>query len=53
MKEISSKRRERLDKEHGVDRSEMKGSFKKLDDFYRVSEKEEIEKFNRIGKSTK
>lgn len=52
-KELSSKRRERLDEEYGVDRSTMKGDFERLDELYRVSEKEEIEKYNRIGKSTK
>jgi len=53
VKEISSKRRVRLDKEFGVDRDKMTEDFVKLDELYRVSEKKEIEKFNRIGKSTK
>ena len=48
-----SKRRERLDQEHGVDRDQMTENFEKLDELFRVSEKKEIEKFNRIGKTTK
>ena len=51
VKEISSKRRERLDKEYGVDRDAMTDDFAKLDEMYRISEKKEIEKFARIGKS--
>lgn len=31
----------------------MTENFEKLDELYRVSEKKEIEKFNRIGKTTK
>jgi len=46
-------RREDLDDKHGVDRSKMKDDFTKLDEMYRVSEKEEIEKYKRIGKTTK
>ena len=53
VKQISSKRRERLDSEHGVDRDKMTENFEKLDELYRVSEKKEIEKFNRIGKTTR
>jgi hypothetical protein len=53
VKEISKHRRERLDAEHGIDRPEMKQDFDKLDEMYRVSEKVEIEKFRRIGKSSK
>jgi hypothetical protein len=30
----------------------MTNDFEKLDKIYRVSEKKEIEKFNRIGKTT-
>jgi hypothetical protein len=53
VKEISKHRRERLDKEHGIDRTNMTEDFEKLDKIYRVSEKVEIEKFNRLGKSGK
>jgi hypothetical protein len=53
VKEVSKKRRERLDSEHGISRPEMQQDFQKLDDLYRVSEKEEIEKARRIGKSSK
>ena len=52
VKELSSERRQRLDKEYGVDRDKMTEDFEKLDKIYRVSEKKEIEKFNRIGKTT-
>jgi hypothetical protein len=31
----------------------MTENFEKLDELFRVSEKKEIEKFNRIGKTTK
>jgi len=50
---LSSKRRKRLDAEYGVDREQMTKDFERLDDIYRVTEKKEIEKFNRIGKTTK
>jgi hypothetical protein len=53
VKEISKHRRERLDKEYGIDRDNMTGDFEKLDKIYRVSEKVEIEKYNRLGKSSK
>jgi hypothetical protein len=52
VKELSSQRRERLDKEYGVDREKMTENFEKLDEIYRVSEKKEIEKYRRIGKTT-
>ena len=42
----------RLDEEHGIDREKMTQDFEQLDKLYRVSEKKEIEKFNRIGKTT-
>jgi hypothetical protein len=51
VKEMALKRRERLDQEHGVDRKVMKQDFEKLDNLYRISEKEEIEKYKKIGKS--
>ena len=53
VKELAKNRRERLDAEHGIDRPEMKEDFDKLDEIYRVSEKVEIEKFRRIGKTSK
>jgi len=34
-----------LDKEHGINREEWKESVKELDKMYRITEKEEIEKF--------
>ena len=45
VKQISAKRRERLDKEHGIDRDKMREDFGQLDKMFRVTEKEEIEKF--------
>ena len=53
VKQISSQRRERLDAEYGIDRDAMTEDFEKLDKFYRYSEKKEIEKFNRIGRTTR
>ena len=53
LKQRSSFRRERLDREHGIDRDKMTEDFEQLDKFYRYTEKKEIEKFNRIGKTTK
>lgn len=53
VKQLSSQRRERLDAEHGIDREKMTEDFEQLDKFYRVSEKKEIEKFNRIGRTTR
>jgi hypothetical protein len=44
-------RRNSLDKTYGVDRKVFKESFEELDKIYRVSEKEEIEKYRRIGKN--
>ena len=52
IKEISHKRRERLDKEHGVNRDDMRSDFGKLDEMYRVTEKQEIQKYKNIGKTT-
>ncbi len=51
IKEISSKRRRRLDQEHGIDREKMKEDFDQLDKMFRVTEKEEIQKYRQIGKS--
>lgn len=50
LKSITKKRRERLDEEHGIDREKYFDSMKKLDEVYRVSEKEEIEKMKQLGK---
>lgn len=46
VKELSSQRRERLDKEYNVNRENMTEDFEKLDKFYRYTEKKEIQKFN-------
>lgn len=51
VKQVSTKRRIRLDQEHGIDREQMIEDYQKLDDFYRHSEKKEIEKYQRIGKT--
>lgn len=45
VKELASRRRERLDKEHGVDREQWKQTMQEADKMFRVTEKEEIEKF--------
>lgn len=42
IKEVAKSRRERLDKEHDVDRKTISEGYKKLDTIYRLSEKEEI-----------
>jgi len=52
VKQVSSRRRERLDKEHGIERNEMTEDFERLDNMYRISEKQEIEKYKRIGKTS-
>ena len=48
---MAARRRQRLDEEHGVDRQSMEKDFNKLDEIYRVSEKEEIKKFLELGKT--
>ena len=53
VKGISRKRRERLDREHGVDRESFMKNMEKLDEAYRVTEKEEIKKMRQLGKSPK
>lgn len=53
VKEISKNRRERIEKEQGIDREQWKKDFQRLDDIYRVTEKQELEKYRRIGKSSK
>ena len=51
IKKIAARRRERLDKEHGVNRDEMEKDFGQLDELFRVSEKEEIKKYLELGKT--
>jgi hypothetical protein len=51
VKEFASKRRERLDKEHGINREEMTQDWIALDRNYRLTEKEEIKKYSEIGKT--
>ena len=51
VKTIMSRRRKRLDAEHGVDREAHMKDFAKLDEIYRVTEKQEIEKYLEIGKT--
>lgn len=46
---FQNKRRERLDREHGIDRNEYDENMEKLDYAYRVSEKEEIQKMRQLG----
>lgn len=42
IKRIAERRRERLDREHGVDRKQITQAYQELDQIYRVSEKEEL-----------
>jgi len=51
VKQISSKRRDRLDKEHGIDRKALQEDYKALDEEYRLTEKEEIKKYLELGKT--
>ena len=51
IKKITSKRRARLDKEHGIDRDQMTEDYQKLDERFRITEKEEIKKYLQIGKT--
>lgn len=51
IKELHAKRRQRLDEEHGINRDRMREDFEELDKMYRVSEKQELEKYKQIGKS--
>ena len=51
VKQLAAKRRERLDAEHGINREEWKESMKEMDKMYRVTEKEEIQKFRQVGKT--
>lgn len=51
IKELHAKRRQRLDEEHGVNRERMREDFEELDKMYRVTEKQELNKYKQIGKS--
>lgn len=51
VKDMHNKRRQRLDEEHGINRDRMREDFNELDKMYRVTEKEEILKYQQIGKS--
>lgn len=43
-------RRERLDKEHGIDRDEFEKTMNEIDQAYRVNEKEERKRLLELGK---
>ena len=45
VKDMHNKRRQRLDEEHGINRDRMREDFNELDKMYRVTEKEEILKY--------
>ena len=51
VKQLAAKRRERLDKEHGIDRDKWKESMKEMDEEFRITEKEEIQKYREVGKT--
>lgn len=53
VKELHAKRRKRLDEEHGVNRDKMREDFEQLDKMFRITEKEEIAKYQQIGKTAK
>mmetsp|Transcript_11349 Transcript_11349/g.19123 ORF Transcript_11349/g.19123 Transcript_11349/m.19123 type:complete len:236 (-) Transcript_11349:48-755(-) len=53
MKEMVQRRRERMDKQFGIDREQIDQDYDRLDEIYGVSEKEEIERYRRAGKSTR
>ena len=53
IKNIAAKRRDRLDKEHGVDREALQNDYKALDKEYRITESEEIKKYLELGKTAK
>ena len=53
IKKIAEKRRRRLDEEHGIDREQQMQHFEELDKIYRISEKQEINKYLEIGKTPK
>ena len=50
LKDRVKERRDKLDKEHSVDREGFFIAMKELDKSYRVSEKEEIENLKKLGK---
>ena len=51
VKGLTSKRRERLDLEHGVNRQALQSDYADLDKQYRLTEKDEIKKYLEIGKT--
>ena len=51
IKKIASKRIDRLDREHGIDRDQITDDYEKLDEAFRITEKEEIKKYLQIGKT--
>lgn len=51
VKQIATKRRDRLDKEHGIDRKALQEDYAALDSEYRLTEKEEIKKYMELGKT--
>jgi hypothetical protein len=51
VKQIASKRRDRLDREHGIDRKALQDDYRALDEEYRLTEKEEIKKYSELGKT--
>lgn len=51
VKQLHAKRRERLDQEHGVNREAWKESMQEMDKMYRITEKEEIQKYRQVGKT--
>lgn len=53
IKKIAEKRRRKLDEEHGIDREQQMKHFEELDKIYRISEKQEINKYLEIGKTPK
>jgi hypothetical protein len=53
VKQIASKRRDRLDREHGIDRKALQDDYQALDETYRLTEKDEIKKYMELGKTPK
>jgi len=51
IKQVAAKRRERLDKEHGIDREKWKENFQALDEVYRITEKDELKKLRETGRT--
>lgn len=50
LKDWVRMRRERLDKEHGIDRDEFEKTMNEIDQAYRVNEKEERKRLLELGK---